>query len=674
MSVRGGAGSGAELQLEPLRFLYGNDGKKVIIDQDVSETFRDALFTLFPTEGYIRNTKSWFFHIDVYQNQHKAGQGKIYQRTIDMDMENFEQRWVGSIRHLIFNQAHDWILRAQPARLLDEPAPKIFSPDKNVISLPPTKYKGWQVVTKKSKPTKNTGHKNNSSKPGPSGYNSSRPVNAWFGTVEGKMNVMKNENSAKFTNTSKADKVTCKVGKKSKQTIKLIPPARAANGYIYGYRGKLLAENTPESFLEAALVLTDQYPVNELKTTWSFDIDVPVKTSQKKLVINLAQANWPNLFLSAVLPYLEANQQWKVFVRRGGKVSDALEPSETARDIVRINVHKRGTAYWKVPSDQDTLANCGINQIQPDFVKAMRLLCYEEDRRKEELHLHSFSLGLDGLECVENRFWELVKYDRNHGASLKYDLTFRPVVTSLPSPADSTHTTIQMAGSNSFSTVPSGNHLELAQEILSMSESYLSDRLLPGSFRVWENGRSRKFNGDSAVIKHKPIEQACNGLKKFFKGSSQSHTIWFRPEWETFYLHDIDAVQNATEWDSHTDQSLQSFKRALGKLWSETGSYNSFCITEMPSLPGRGIRFIINKDTTEDDWRLYVYDWLHSNHLAVKKNMNVNYGKKIYHISYFDNLSLQFLTQEVNGVSKTHRSNPNLPYLDICRNPSLRLR
>jgi len=164
-----------------------------------------------------------------------------------------------------------------------------------------------------------------------------------------------------------------------------------------------------------------------------------------------------------------------------------------------------------------------------------------------------------------------------------------------------------------------------------MSERWLNERKNPASFRIWADADARGRNGKSAVIKYEPVTQTEEGLKVFFGGAwPLSHTIWFRPEWETFLLTDVDSAQTNTQWDSPPDQSLRSFRKALSGIWNDPESYNSFCITEIQAAGDRDFRYIVTQDTTEDEWRLFVFDWLHGNRLAVKRNIKVDYSKLCY--------------------------------------------
>jgi hypothetical protein len=405
-----------------------------------------------------------------------------------------------------------------------------------------------------------------------------------------------------------------------------LPEAGTAKGIVYGYHGKLEAVNTEESFLRAALILTDQYPANAAESNWTFDVDIPTRNSVQRQTITMIPRNWANFFSKAILPFLAADQPWQVFVQNVGSVPTVLEPPETETDIIQLNLEGRGTAYWKIPSNHAALENYGINQIQPGFVHAMRILCPEEPRSRDKLLVHSFDMGVDGLECVEHKFLDFVRDDlENHETSLKYGITFWPVKASKKG---TNNTRIRMVGNNFTSVVAYGDWTALAKGILSTSKSCLVDMKLPSSFRIWQSGPGRERKEQSTVIKYSPIEKTSKGLKAYFSGGPQSHTIWFRPEWETFELYDIESPDTSTQWDSRTDQSLESFKKALGGLWKESDSFKSFCITEVPSMNGRNIRFIITEDTTDKEWRLYVFDWLHSKRLAVKRNMKAEYGKK----------------------------------------------
>lgn len=623
--MRGGAGSSEELFLNIPRYLYGNDDDMSLVNYDKCSSFIDALFTLFSQEAYTGDSRTaWFFHIDVYQNHDKSRTRKKFQRTVDIDQANIQERWSGTLRHLLFNYEHEWILRAQIARPRDKlDAPLIFELPTLGTKLGSKPYVHWEEVKNKNESKKTTPKQQNLPDSGPPGSKFSQPGKIWPNKADvHEMTV----NCSKATTKGPRDHKLFNV--ESKKLSKPAATKDGAKSTVYGYRGHLEIDNTRESFLRAALLLTGQHTANTTNPTWAFDVDVPGKDPSNKLSASVIPANWQKMFSNIVLPNLKADQPWSLFVRRGGRVSTEFQPSKSTRNIVRITLEGRGTAYWKVPSDMRILDNCGINQIQPDFVRAMNLLCHDEPRRKDKLHVGGFSLGSDGLECVNSSLWELIKNDvSKHVPPLEYGITFRPIKSSL---GDKSRTNIQMVGNNAVSAVRYGDYKELAREIREMSVGCLGDSKLPPSFRIWENSQAREQKKHSAVVKYGTIEHMCEGLKKCSVCWPRSHTLWFRAEWETFSLQDIDVSENTTEWDSRADQSLHSFKIALRKLWSDPVTYDSFCITEVPSISGRGIRFIVTKDTTEDDWRLYVFDWLHTQRLAVSRNTKVDYGKMFY--------------------------------------------
>jgi hypothetical protein len=596
MNIRGGAGPVEKCKADVQRFIYGNENHKVSVTDNIS-SFIDALFTLFPLEGYSDERDAYFFHIDIYNNQKKSKECLYYQQTIDIDQDNVEKKWRGSIRHPLFNYAHDWILRVQPRRTLKaSTAPETFLVPVPGVQLT-SKAKGLRQPRKGQNTVQLSVAKQKTSTSG------SLPPHTLTDTPYEALRPM---------------------------TVQPATTAKATRGIVYGYRGKLDAENTEESFLRAALLLTDQYPANTTNPNWMFDVDVPDANFGGKMALSMVPANWSTRFIKEVSHHLKADQPWQVFVRRGGNVSDALEPSESIMDIVRIHLDGCGTAYWKIPSDRNVLEDCGTNQIQPGFIKAMRLLCYDEPRRKENIYVHEFCLGVGGLECVEGDLWKWIKdHVKNPKAALECDLTFRPIQSPRGGlEGDSLYAVIRMVGSKHLTTAGHGDWFGMAEGFRSMSEEWLCERRHPGSFRVWEDTHTREKNGRSAVIKYAPIEETVVGLKAFFGGWTTSNTIWFRPEWESFQLVDIDSPLHTTQWESFADQSLHSFRKALGGVWSNPESYSSFCITELQSVDGRDFKFIITKDTSEDEWRIHVYDWLHGNRLAVRSNVQADYGRR----------------------------------------------
>lgn len=569
VGMRGGAGTSKELEGLGQRFIYGDGDMKVLVTDDVN-VFTRALFTLFPPNNS-EDPKKRIFHLDVYNNEDKAQKEKKFQRTVDLDYGNFTHKWTGFIRHSLFNFSHDWLLRVRVHRLgTSSTAPAHFvvlNPGKELRPQPLP----WEAMEQKAAP------KDSSAPPA--------------------------TNPRQTSNTTK--------------------------GFVYGFDGKLEVENTEDSFLRAALLLTGQYPAPKQNPTWTFYVDIPT-TKGPRMTLNIMPANWQRLFTEAVLPNLKGGESWQVFVRTDETLPTSLEPSKSARDIIRINLTHCGTAYWKIPFNWDALEDCGINQIQPSFVSAMRLLC-PEPRPRDSVHVRGFNLGVGGLEFVENSLWEWIKKElKSANTALQLDITLLPMETpKVTSGPVSVGTAIRMVGNKHVSTPNTSYWRKLADEIYIMSERYLNYGKNPALFRVWEDAEARRRNGKSAIIKYSPIDKTEDALKDFFGGVFPP-IIWFRPEWGPFTIQDVDSPNAMFQWDSRPDQSLRSFRNALGDIWTDPESRASFCITEMKASGDRDFRYIVTKDTTEDEWRLFVFDWLHGENLAVKRNIKADYSKLRY--------------------------------------------
>lgn len=90
--------------------------------------------------------------------------------------------------------------------------------------------------------------------------------------------------------------------------------------------------------------------------------------------------------------------------------------------------------------------------------------------------------------------------------------------------------------------------------------------------------------------------------------------VYFRSEWGSFTVSDKENKQKSVKWDSKSNTSIASFRGALKKLFGEKGqeAYTSFAIFELPQTTRK---YVMNKETTKEEWRKHVFDWFHSPHL-----------------------------------------------------------
>lgn len=556
------------------RFMYGDGKSKVLVKNNLN-SFMSGLWTLFP------DANAEGFHIDMYVGGLSSDPRKAYEQTVDIHVSNIEDIWEEYITHLLFNPDYGWIVRAQRPRDLSE------SPDP-VFEVPHPKEKSLKLVMPAlahSVTAQVTASKaNNPTQPGPF------------------------QNSAQqFSSLTEL------------QSTVLGGPLK---GVVYGYLGKLEANATSESFLRAALILTDQYPASKYPS-WNFVIDAPSGNPAQKTTLSINSAGWTVQYIGRILPYINTSQPWQLFVRRDGSVSTDLEPPKSRNDIVRICLKGSGTAYWKIPRDPKCLESCGINQIQPGFVTAMRLLCPDEPKPKKVAYVGGFYLGAGAWECAHDGFWEQVKTDaKNSDSKLKYELKLRD------SDVDPDDVIIRMSGDQYQANARSNDWNKIAEELENFSIARLCEQQRPISFRIWPSMQSRIEDGHHAVIPYAPIGGTVSGLKEVLK-SAHDRIIWFRPEWKIFNIFNGGGPSSQyVSWRAQGDPSLRSFRHALESHWGKgKSSTASFRIVEMEQPSSRDLEFVVTPDTSEEEWRLYVYDWLHGNRLTVTLNTDINYGK-----------------------------------------------
>jgi hypothetical protein len=414
-------------------------------------------------------------------------------------------------------------------------------------------------------------------------------------------------------------------------------PALSEN-FIYGYNGKFLCQNEPDSFKKTALQLLG-YDF-EATGPWSFLVDLykPNKTEPTILSIQRNQTRYLTVFRESILPYLQGNP-WRVFVRSGRDMrahsAGMLEPCRKGmKDVVRLVGPDDETAYWKIP--KDVKPNYGINQCQPGFLNAMKLL-FNDDQfppqgpinlrfRDPKKNSTVFDLGWGGTEATVE-IWEAVceaflKLDP--GAADSIDIL---VGTSQLEALGDREMGAYMVGSVGSAQASLTNHEHTYDRIAEVLSIWVVE---PVAFRVWHDAHERDTGSTGEVIQLKPKKNAVEALKNFFEGwQSRTNCCWFRPEWSNFTLKSLDTDPPAKDvkWPgAPASQGLGTLKSILQPFVGGGEALQSFTLVEAQSEQD-GRQFVVTEDTTDREWRLHIYDWLRTNKVFFKKNTNIRYGK-----------------------------------------------
>jgi hypothetical protein len=702
VGMRGGAGSSRQKEDNLHRYIYGDYDTRALVEYDEGrddwENFWSAVDELFPGK-FPDNDGKFEFHVDFYNNRKHDGNDqrakKKLSRTIDVDQINIAEKWDETIRHQLWNESHDWIVRVQLPRhgkadpYFEVPRPassKQSAKPKIPVKTSPAKPKSSAKTTPRSAAQRLSPSKTTTQTLLASPTTSQNALTSWgagiFGLPQSRSvstgkPVPKRSSPGKHASPQKSaanqsspskqpspQKSATKAASPAKQVALEKPPSSTKNfaarasalhidapdllnedeyiGYVYGYLGKLIANADGESFLRAALLLTGQYPPDKDHPTWQFTIDFPTLNRPKQSV-NFTYRNWGPLFASKVLPELSRFRGWRFFVRLGGEPTDELEPPLSLTNIVRINMLDRGTAYWKIP-DPGKVDDLSINQFQPGFHSALRLLYPDTPPAKIVFDLYDdeqniFHLGIAGLEMVGHGLFPAFRRRvKTAQESVSYIVNSRPLRTEgKDAEAGPNDTIVRLSGSMNYGSATPDDWFKLAHVFNALSSWQGRSIHRPLGFKVWLDSEARWDDTSSVIIpfdsnfqNDQPMvteSDTVDALQAFFECEwPESNILWHRPEFDHFIIQEGKG-QNAKKitWSlSDYDPTLVSFRGALQELWpAGDNRHTSFLVTELKS--SRPFTYAITEDTTEEQWRLFVLDWLEGNQLVIKGGAGVEY-------------------------------------------------
>lgn len=405
--------------------------------------------------------------------------------------------------------------------------------------------------------------------------------------------------------------------------------------YIYGYNGRFICQDDLDSFQKTALRLLGY----DLKTSspWGFCVDLyePDAKIPTTIYLSSRQTMYSKVFRDEIQPFLSRDR--RVFVRAGMDTVDSggmLEPCRKGmKDVVRLVGDGDGDGsitYWKIP--KDLKPNNGINQCQPGFFSAMKLLFSDDPLPPQglvELRFggasEAFNLGWGGMEATVE-LWNAVceafsKLDPAMADSIELFVGTKPA-----EPEGDFEMGAHLSGSKDLARASFTNPEHTYDEIEGMLKTWTR---APVAFRIWHNALERESGTEGEVIQLKPRKKAIEKLRKFFEGwQGQTNCCWFRPEWKKFTVGSLDLdPPKEVHWPgAPAIQELGILKSILQSLLGANEALDSFTLLEAQSEQD-GRRFVVTEDTTDQEWRMHIYDWLHTNNLFFQKNTNIAYGK-----------------------------------------------
>ena len=414
--------------------------------------------------------------------------------------------------------------------------------------------------------------------------------------------------------------------------VKVVPPRR-----LYSYSGELgLPDLQAAAFLDRVRRLTFQTHTSE----YEFEVDfIKSDPAAQKETISVNHTNYNQMFGSEISARVSANPDVTIFVRRQNQaVPTELHLPQGTHDIIRLVLQGVGVAHWKVPQDLTTATDYGVNQIQPGFHAAMSVLLPERPNEPITLRelrpptnttpIRDYPLGNGGLE-ITTGFWAFVTSYRG-----SRDLQFQVDVDG-PAPA-ATNGFIRLVGhATKEDGIRNNDFVKLEENIKNLViRNITRERPRPTLYRIWKSAQDWEDNqpARSKAISLISSDSALSDLTSFLQ--PKFVCPWVRPEFDNFIIEETGNATHTTTWtpSCHINPSLDDFRTFLRTFFHEQDPNlcREFMIKENGSRVSR--RFVVTNDTTQEEWRKWVYNWLAGRKLTIRPNVVVQYSKLYFYI------------------------------------------
>jgi hypothetical protein len=413
----------------------------------------------------------------------------------------------------------------------------------------------------------------------------------------------------------------------SKQASLTAPEPRS--GYIYGFSGKILAENTATDVKRATLKLLGADELHIYLRIFPGGLD-PFKD------VILDHRNFQQRVDSDVLPLIASSGEWKIFVSKNQLQNNApWEPKEDKRNVVRLT-YLTDTAYWKIPTDIET--DYGINQLQGDFYRAMRVLFpIDMGRPQQNVHIGPdpvVDIGFGGIEVTEE-LWDRVRGNlENRNDGLTYNIDLVNVGEEQNVLNASQLIGIRMVGSREYASAQLTDYVKMQKEIARMGK-FLKDSRNPKHYRIWKTAEDWEAGRNSALLEYRSGPKSANSIKSFLEGvPGSTNCIWFRPEFKIISVKDITGNKGRTvDWESSSFPPIfADFKQTLQDVFNESDP-KAIKDIEINDVDGQH-RFILSEDLTPCQWRKHIYDWFSGDVIMVHRNKKITYRKSSCNTPY----------------------------------------
>ncbi|CZR66616.1 uncharacterized protein PAC_16517 [Phialocephala subalpina] len=429
----------------------------------------------------------------------------------------------------------------------------------------------------------------------------------------------------------KPDRPTSKITTPKTTPIQPLP----TNGYVYGYAGKALVSNDVDSFKNAAVHLLKLDPsINWFLWVTSYKSDGTFEQTIPLLKCDFSR------FFPAFANNRDSDGNWRVFFHKKEAGGPALftdrEPCSDCQDIVVIKHPVTNLeAYWRLPKDVSGVAY-GTNQFQPGFFGAMQVHYPPYyPRPLSPVSLDGYPLGPGGMEAHETFLGHLrTDLENTTQERLMYPLD----TDNRGQRIDPASIGIRMAGCYHDAYTARADYAHMEKEIKDLRDKY-TRKPWPTHFKLYKTAEDRESGSKNFELIGFESATRVAEIKAFMEKDNRSTTcIWFCPVFPQITVKLVDSETNSKAkakdlvvWDTQTCSDLASFKAVLVNLFKLTtpgasdakhnAAAESFEIVG-PDWDSNS-RFVVEKATTDSQWRRDIFEWFQGYELHVQTNHGI---------------------------------------------------
>lgn len=400
---------------------------------------------------------------------------------------------------------------------------------------------------------------------------------------------------------------------------------------VYGYAGRLTLGsdqvNSQSKFLDVASRLLGR--PNNVQSWPPFQV-VILSSEDNSLeaihVVNKEHISNLDKVFDSVRDIFHEPEIRSIFIVPSGYAypQTISELTPHTSQVCELTLPGVGTAYWKIPpaSQRNSKELPAINQLQPGFNHALQFLF--QDLPFGEVKVEGAPIGHGGFELTWNTWAKLrERYQKSLGM-IKFNVSFTPGTEN--------RVLLRQIGSSLAISSNPTNLTEVFDEIHHALKQN-SGGALPDMLQFWGKPSDRDTAPRTSGI-FIPLKKdlALPYLEAALNSSGKIRIAHFRPEWNNFTIKFV-GDSTTHQWEQSLNHgSLKSFRAQVKQSFPEKGFEEAtpLIISEIGGKLASGQenrRFLISKETTEQEWRLHIFNWLSSNTLEVKIGSNNPHGQ-----------------------------------------------